>query len=64
MAEWSNAVDSKSIVPISGTWGSNPYLTANKTKDTLQSVFFCFICVGRRDENPRERGATTSERQT
>ena len=35
MAEWSNAVDSKSIVPIAGTGGSNPSLSANVLKSAL-----------------------------
>ena len=39
MAEWSNAIDSKSIVPISGTQGSNPCLTANKQKTPSREFF-------------------------
>ena len=34
MAEWSNAVDSKSIVLITGTGSSNLPLSANKEKNT------------------------------
>lgn len=41
MAEWSNAIDSKSIVPLSGTQGSNPCLTANKRKAPERE----FICL-------------------
>ena len=44
MAEWSNAIDSKSIVPIKGTQGSNPCLTANKQNAPfLGSVLFIWM---------------------
>lgn len=43
MAEWSNAIDSKSIVPISGTQGSNPCLTANKQKTAVIKNQGCFF---------------------
>ena len=42
MAEWSNAVDSKSIVLITGTGSSNLPLSAIKTKNLPCGVFFCF----------------------
>ena len=44
MAEWSNAVDSKSIVLITGTGSSNLPLSANK-KAPFGGVFF----VGKKD---------------
>lgn len=43
MAEWSNAIDSKSIVPLSGTQGSNPCLTANKQKTAVIKNQGCFL---------------------
>ena len=42
MAEWSNAVDSKSIVLITGTGSSNLPLSAIKTKNLPCGVFFLF----------------------
>ena len=53
MAEWSNAVDSKSIVPVSGTQGSNPCLTANKQKAPVREFF---VYMGGRELNPGKRG--------
>ena len=61
MAEWSNAIDSKSIVPISGTQGSNPCLTANKQNAPFREFF---VYMGGRELNPGKEGFNKDERRT
>ena len=37
MREWLNRADSKSVVPVSGTQGSNPCLSEGKTEDAIEA---------------------------
>jgi hypothetical protein len=39
LPEWSNGADSKSVVPLSGTGGSNPSLSANKNNCPERGIF-------------------------
>ena len=58
MAEWSKAHDWKSCVRPKRTEGSNPSLSAIKTKKTLLvSVFFVLNLVEELDLNPRKEGS-------
>ena len=61
MAEWSNAIDSKSIVPITGTQGSNPCLTANKQNAPFGEFF---VYMNGRELNPGKEGFDKDERRT
>ena len=51
VAEWSNAPDSKSGIPVSGIVGSNPTLSAKKMKKPAQAGFFIFWVAGGRSTN-------------
>jgi hypothetical protein len=42
VAEWSNAPDSKSGIPVSGIVGSNPTLSAKKRKALIIQGFIFF----------------------
>ena len=42
MAEWSIAAVLKTVV-LRGTGGSNPSLSARRTKMSIFGIFFCFI---------------------
>jgi hypothetical protein len=39
LPEWSNGADSKSVVPLCGTGGSNPSLSANKNNCPERGIF-------------------------
>jgi hypothetical protein len=39
LPEWSNGADSKSVVPLCGTGGSNPSLSANKNNCPEGGIF-------------------------
>ena len=63
MAEWSNAVDSKSIVLLSGYLG----FESLSLRHLQQSPLYAGFVVNDEEgwgSNPREKGLTTSERQT
>lgn len=55
MAEWSNAVDSKSIVLFTGTGSSNLPLSAIKTKRTPFSGVFFVLNLRKADLDTRGR---------
>ena len=44
MAEWSIAAVLKTVVPR-GTWGSNPYFSADKCKKVQTQVWTFFVCI-------------------
>ena len=47
MAEWSIAAVLKTVVPR-GTWGSNPYFSAQKAKATPRKRGFLFFVIERK----------------
>ena len=62
MAEWSNAVDSKSIVLSDGYLGFESLPFRQFQKKPALCGFFLKV-YGKWDLNPREKGSTPSERR-